>query len=155
MLGTLTEFEIEELLREHLVGRIGCSYEGRTYIIPISYAYNGKCIYGLSKEGLKLQIMRHNPKVCFEVEELKDMGNWKSVLAWGDFEELSDFDSRNEGIEIITKRNLTLISSVTTHQMPTWPFIDAAKINGVVFRIKLTERTGRFEKNDFEPLFSL
>ncbi len=144
MLGTLTEFEIEELLRQHLVGRIGCNYEGRVYIVPISYAYDGKYVYGISKEGLKLQIMRHNPKVCFQVDELKDMGNWKSVIGWGDFEELVDFDSRKEGLEIITKRNLTLISFLNTHQIHPWHFIHTHNKNGVFLTKKIPHPTGSF-----------
>ena len=33
--------------------------------------------------------MRANPFVCFEVEDIDDLANWHSVIAWGVFEELA------------------------------------------------------------------
>lgn len=40
-------------------------------------------------EGQKLHMMRANPFVCFEVEDIDDLANWHSVIAWGVFEELA------------------------------------------------------------------
>ena len=34
-------------------------------------------------------MMRANPFVCFEVEDIDDLANWHSVIAWGVFEELA------------------------------------------------------------------
>ena len=45
MLGTLQSTQIEDVLKGQLVGRIGCSTEGEMYVVPISYAYDGKYIY--------------------------------------------------------------------------------------------------------------
>ena len=38
MLGTLTSSEIENLLKEGYLGRIGCYADGEIYIVPILYA---------------------------------------------------------------------------------------------------------------------
>jgi nitroimidazol reductase NimA-like FMN-containing flavoprotein (pyridoxamine 5'-phosphate oxidase superfamily) len=65
MLGTLTAAEIEALLHAETVGRIGCADAQRTYVVPISYAYDGAAIYGHSLDGLKLRMMRERPAVCF------------------------------------------------------------------------------------------
>lgn len=32
--------------------------------------------------------MRANPEVCSQVDEIDDMANWRSVIAWGRYEEL-------------------------------------------------------------------
>ena len=80
--------EIEQLLQQQLVGRIGCHVDGLTYVVPVSYAYEGNYIYCHALEGMKINMMRKNPDVCFEVDNTKNLANWQSVIAWGSFEEL-------------------------------------------------------------------
>lgn len=54
MLGELNPTMIERLLHDNIVGRIGCHSFGRTYVVPITYAYDGNAIYAHSAEGTKL-----------------------------------------------------------------------------------------------------
>lgn len=147
MIGSLTEIQIDELLHREVVGRIGCYAHDIVYIVPISYTYDGKNIYAHTYEGLKMEIMRKNPNVCFEVDDLKIMGNWQSVIAWGKFEELDKKEERNSALKLLLNRPLPLVSSITTHLGKNWPFSsdDLEAIDGIVFRIVLTERTGKFE----------
>src|SRR5690349_3689996 len=95
MLGELTEQEIDLVLRNQRVGRIGCHADGVTYVVPVGYAYDGMAVYVLSAEGMKLNMMRANPRVCFEVEQVEHWANWQSVIAWGNFEELTDDDAES------------------------------------------------------------
>jgi len=150
MLGKLQPDQIEKVLAKNIVGRIGCHADDTTYVVPISYAYDGTFIYGRTKEGLKINIMRKNPHVCFEVDELKNMANWESVIAWGEFKELTEKEERSHALKHLTKRILPLISSETTHLHSLWPFLPETmeSIEGVVFRIELKEKTGRFESSD-------
>lgn len=150
MLGILEQDKIEDLLVSQVVGRIGCHADDVTYIVPISYAYDGIFIYAHSDEGMKTSIMRKNPKVCFQVDHMTDMANWRSVISWGVFEELTDPLERNEAIKRLANRVLPLVSSEKTHLSKHWPFPDkdTSEIRGVIFRIRLTEKTGRFENND-------
>lgn len=153
MLGKLQPQQIEDVLKSQLIGRIGCSLDGYTYVVPISYAYDGKYIYCHTTEGKKTAIMRQNPKVCFEVEEMRDMSNWKSVVIQGDFEELKNTEERNNAMRSLLNRYLPVISSITTHIGESWPFHpeNISEVNGVVFRINITEKTGRFEINAQSP----
>jgi nitroimidazol reductase NimA-like FMN-containing flavoprotein (pyridoxamine 5'-phosphate oxidase superfamily) len=153
MLGNLPASQIEEVLASQLVGRIGCSINGETYIIPISYAYDGKYIYCHTTEGKKTEMMRKNPKVCFQVDEMRDMANWKSVIVQGEFEELKTKAERKTGMQILLNRYLPVISSVTTHIGEHWPFHpdNVTDINGIVFRIAIKEKTGRFESTFQSP----
>ena len=68
MIGTLSPSKIEKLLRSEAIGRLGCQRDGKVYVVPLNYGYDGKFIYAHSKEGLKIGIMRENPDVCFEVD---------------------------------------------------------------------------------------
>ena len=44
MLGSLSSAEIEDLLRTEVVARLGCHAEGRTYVVPITYVYDGDAL---------------------------------------------------------------------------------------------------------------
>src|ERR1700687_4768012 len=115
MIGKLNDTETEGILKCQVVGRIGCHADGLTYVVPVSYAYDGKDIYVHTFEGMKLKMMRKNPHVCFEADVLKDMANWQSVIAWGEYEELTEPDKRIKALQILLNRKLPLLSSITTH----------------------------------------
>ncbi|MCO5241220.1 MAG: pyridoxamine 5'-phosphate oxidase family protein [Chitinophagaceae bacterium] len=156
MLGKLNEENIEELIQQQVVGRIGCHSKGVTYVVPISYAYDGKYIYAHTAEGMKVDFMRKNPSVCFQVDDTKDLSNWQSAVLWGEFEELTDDPERTEALRKLTERKLPFISSETMHLTSQWPFgeEDLSKITGVVFRIRIGEKTGRFEKSTEKHFFA-
>lgn len=152
MFKELNKTEIEELISGNFVGRLGCHADGKTYIVPISYAYDGDYIYARTFEGMKISMMRKNPNVCFQVDHSEDMADWKSAIVWGTFEELTDEEDRNKGLEILISRILPNISSETVRLSPEWPFPtdDYTHIEGIVFRIKISEKTGRSEELDTE-----
>ena len=87
MVGKLSESEIEDVLAGNILGRIGCHADGLTYVVPVSYAYDGKYIYIRTQDGMKVDILRKNPRLCFQVDEMKIMGNWKSGIGQGCSEE--------------------------------------------------------------------
>src|SRR5215472_8186348 len=104
MFGELTTPQIEALLEREVVGRLGCSNGNRPYIVPISYHYDGEYIYCHTREGLKIDIMRKNPLVCFEVDHLTDMANWETVIVHGYFEELTDPEARRRALDKLYHR---------------------------------------------------
>lgn len=154
MLGELTTDQIEDVLRGAVIGRIGCHVDGRTYVVPITYAYDGDCIYGHSADGLKVQMMRANPDVCFEVEQVDDLANWRSVISWGTYEELHGDDAA-AGMQTLISRLLPLMTSATSQPShglapneetkASGHAADTAGHDAVLYRIRLHERTGRFE----------
>ena len=124
--------------------------------MPVSYAYDEGSIYCHSLEGQKLAMMRNNPKVCFQVDEMKDMANWKSVITWGNFEEIDDEMERRKALHILSARRLPISSSITTHLGETWPFTDEGAnvlkgIAGLFFRISLKEKSGEYESSSVSP----
>src|SRR5215212_2997128 len=93
MIGTLSTEEINQLLRRHHVGRIGCSANDRPYVVPINYVYEYDAIYSFSVPGRKINIMREQPLVSFEIDEIDGPSNWRSVIVEGVYEELTDKSS--------------------------------------------------------------
>ena len=103
MLGELTIEDSERILRAEVVGRLGCHARGRTYVVPVTYAYEDSSIFGHTGDGLKVRMMRENPAVCLEVEQLADLPSWRSVIAFGHFEELSG-DAASEALALLRAR---------------------------------------------------
>ena len=155
MIHTLNNNQIEQLLEHQVIGRIGCHAEGKTFVVPISYAYDGKDIYAHTHEGLKIKMMRQNPAVCFEVDDTRNLADWKSVIAWGEFEELVEKEERNYALQLLNSRVLPMTTSMTIRLGDTWPFRpDLKKKDGIFFRIRLQEKSGRFETNVEVPKFN-
>jgi len=151
MIGELTKEEMQTLLKEQLIGRMACYGDGQLYLVPVSYAYHEQYIYVRSLEGLKIDIMRRNPDVCFEVDNVSDMANWRSVVVWGRFEELEN-ENRKQGVDILLRRHMPMNSSSLAHLSATWPFKadNSEDVSGVIFRIVISRMTGKFERNSFE-----
>lgn len=150
MIAELDENAIDSILKENILGRIGCSFQGFTYVVPISYAYDGVSVYGFTSHGLKVEIMRKNPEVCFEVDNTTDFANWRSVIAWGTYEELTTRENKQQALEKLCQRVVPLASSITMQVGEAWPFssqdlVDDTSHEHIFFRIKLNKRTGRFE----------
>lgn len=147
MLGELSDSEIELLLSTQLVGRIGCSDAGNVLVVPITYAYDGTFINCHSKAGLKIDMMRSNPSVCFEVDQVTKMTDWKSVIVWGTFEELLDDNSRQAGIRIFSDRMKPFVASETLGPMMRQPEPHPPHVGPkpIFFRIRVARKTGRFE----------
>jgi uncharacterized protein len=149
MLGTLNSRQVDQVLRSEVVGHLGCVADGKNYVTPISYVYDGECIYGHAAEGMKLRMMRAHPEVCFQVDHIENLANWVSVIVWGEFEELVN-DAEKEAMRLFLDRMEPLQVSETAispHRAPTGvPALDLQGQMMVFYRIKLTERTGRFEK---------
>jgi nitroimidazol reductase NimA-like FMN-containing flavoprotein (pyridoxamine 5'-phosphate oxidase superfamily) len=153
MFDTLSNEQIMDVVSNSLVGRLGCHADGKTYVVPISYAYDGDYIYARSFEGMKLTMMRKNPNVCFQVDKMESMSDWQSVIIWGTFEELTNTQEREKGLKILLSRILPNVSSKTVKFTPEWPFPtnDFDRIDGIVFRIRIMEMTGRCEELHSDP----
>lgn len=149
MIGKLTEPEIDEVLKQNTLGHIGCTDGGRPYVVPVSYVFDGKNIIGHSVEGLKVAIMRNNPLVCFEVDEMKDFTHWKSVVLWGEFRELTEERERYQAMKLFVDRMMHL--KISESAVP--PEVTEARVHPrspgnikpVIYRIIITEKTGRYE----------
>jgi nitroimidazol reductase NimA-like FMN-containing flavoprotein (pyridoxamine 5'-phosphate oxidase superfamily) len=151
MIGRLSHDEIEELLLSHVMGRLGCNDGQKMYVVPINYVYDGRYIIAHSLVGMKIEMMRRNPNVCFEVDEVKDFTNWKSVIAWGEYQELVAERERYAAMKLFVDRMLRMKISETAippelseqRVHPRSP----GNIRPVIYRILLSEKTGRFEKD--------
>ena len=148
MLGHLDENQIEDLLKRNVTGRIGCHADGTTYIVPINYFYKNNIIYGHSAPGQKIDMMRKNHNVCFQVDEIESIFRWQSVLAWGNFEEITDPEKKQQAMQGITHRIMPLVTTAAGHVSHGITADERAMGNTldlIVYKITLHKKTGRFE----------
>ncbi|MGZ4090680.1 MAG: pyridoxamine 5'-phosphate oxidase family protein [Bacteroidia bacterium] len=149
MLGELNEMQMNNFLLSQAVGRIACSDGKKPYIVPVTYVYDGKYIIGQTKEGKKLHIMRNNPNVCFEVDSMNNMANWRSVVINGIFSELKGV-AATKARDYLFNHVWPYLTSATIHSHEHETSLanidDNNRIKPIMFRIKIKEKTGRFEK---------
>ena len=70
---------------------------------------------------MKRHPMRTNPQVCFEVERVDDLTTWRSVIAWGSYEELTGDDAA-QGMRMLADPLMPILrhaEHIRTHQRAT------------------------------------
>ncbi|RYF25856.1 MAG: pyridoxamine 5'-phosphate oxidase family protein [Flavobacteriales bacterium] len=144
MLGELNKKETLDLLENNFIGRIGCHAHGETYIAPINYLYRDNTIYAHSGPGKKIEMMRINPAVCFEIDEIDDTFRWKSVIIQGKYEELAEQERQQvlqELIKAISARR------DQASQNPSHAIDPEHQQELIVYKITISEVSGRYESH--------
>jgi len=112
--------EMHALLQRESFGHLGCTRDGRPYVVPMHYAYDGKELFFFTTEGMKTQFIEANPKVCLQVEEITDSTHWRSVMVIGQAEQLTNAEELERAMKLITERNPSLTPAISATQLDTW-----------------------------------
>ena len=112
--------EMHALLQRESYGHLGCSRDGRPYVVPMNYAYDGKEFYFFTTQGMKTKYIDANPQVCLQVEEITDTTHWRSVMVVGKAEELTNAEETQRAMKLITERNPSLTPAISATQLDTW-----------------------------------
>jgi nitroimidazol reductase NimA-like FMN-containing flavoprotein (pyridoxamine 5'-phosphate oxidase superfamily) len=85
--------ECFRVLANSRLARLACASNNQPYVVPVYLAYHESpagepCLYGYATVGQKVEWMRANPQVCVEVDDVKNCISWRSVIAFGRYEEL-------------------------------------------------------------------
>ncbi|MGR3310716.1 MAG: pyridoxamine 5'-phosphate oxidase family protein [Candidatus Brocadiales bacterium] len=97
--------EIDELLAQARVGRLGTCLDGIPYITPVNFVYDGgKIFFHSAREGRKITNIAANPNVCFEVAEVGDViakepicrssTAYRSVIVFGQARQVSETNAK-------------------------------------------------------------
>lgn len=144
-LRTLSREEIDKILFSGFHAHLGCYHADEVYVLPITYIYDRGCIYSHTLSGKKLKMMRANPKVCVQVEDVTSLFNWRSVIAWGHFEELKREGEEAEQAIRLLKYKIAELNPYKNASSLEVEF-EAQLSEAKVFRIKIDKVTGREEK---------
>jgi uncharacterized protein len=81
----LSREETEAIIQRNRVGRLAFSFHDRVDIQPIHYIYERGWLYGRTSEGDKISALKHNQWIAFEIDEVADVFDWRSVVIHGSF----------------------------------------------------------------------
>jgi uncharacterized protein len=109
--------DMHALLKRESFGHLGCARDGRPYVLPMNYAYDGKELYFFTTQGMKTQFIDANPKVCLQVEEVHDSSHWRSVMVIGNAERLTRTEDTQRAMQAITERNPSLTPAISATQL--------------------------------------
>jgi uncharacterized protein len=107
--------EIDAILRKGQICRIALFDGNEPYIVPLCYGYDGAALYfHCALQGRKLEILKINPKVAFEVsldiefvtgEVACDWGlKYRSVIGVGFVSQVTDPVERQRALALIMKQ---------------------------------------------------
>ncbi|MGE0130621.1 MAG: pyridoxamine 5'-phosphate oxidase family protein [Blastocatellales bacterium] len=133
-IGKLRYEDALVILREGSLGRLGCIADEEPYVVPVNYFFDGKDVYIHSVPGRKINALRDNPRACLQVDEIHDAYHWRSVIAYGNYEEVLDEQTRENILSKLFARlpNMTPVESRLTQGLK----------QTIVFRIRVDEVTG-------------
>lgn len=134
----LDESECRALLARHHVGRMAYTFRDRVDIAPIHYFFDDGWLYGRTALGRKLEIVKHNRWVAFQVDEVEGPFDWRSVVVKGGVYLLRPDGSEEE--ILLHARALELLRSVAPAVLTAE---DPAPEREILFRIHLDEVSGR------------
>jgi len=137
--------EIIEILQKGEICRLGFSVANVPYIVPMNYGYSdGRLFFHSAKEGRKIDMLRENDRVCFEVEvdtrivQKQQACRWemkyRCVMGTGRICEIQDNDEKKEGLSVIMNHYL---------KKDSWTFIDESVDKIVVLKVDINEMTGK------------
>jgi hypothetical protein len=138
MIEPLGKEDARALLKAHQIGRLGCNANQGPYVLPINYLYTGEDLYMHSLPGLKIRAMREQPQICLQVDEIQDDYNWRSVIVFGEYEEITAKEEREKILQAMFER--------FPHLTPVESRMKQGKEEAVVFRLRINRITGVSER---------
>jgi hypothetical protein len=134
MIEPIGKEDARALLRANHYGRLGYCNQGEPYVLPINYLYNGEDLYMHSLPGLKIRAMRTHPQICLQVDEVTDDYNWRSVIAFGEYEEITEPEER--------ERLLAAMFQRLPHLTPVESQMTKGEEEAIVFCLRIKRLTG-------------
>ena len=136
----LTDEASRRLLLSHHVGRLAFSHHDKVDIQPVGYVFDDGWILGRTSSGAKLSTLLHHPWCAFEVDEIRSIYDWESVVVRGSFyildPELGSSDRYDRALEVLGTVHPGMFSES-----------DPTPERGIVFGIYAQEITGRSARN--------
>jgi uncharacterized protein len=141
--------EIDRIIREARVLRLGLCKDNRPYIVPVSFGYDGIFIYfHTAQEGMKIDYMDANDRVCFEMEhDVKMLPEKDKACKWS----VSYFCvigfGRVQEVTATQDKIFALTEIMKQYSRGEWDF-DAAVVEKTrLWRIAIEQLTGKRSKD--------
>lgn len=107
---------IDSIIKNALICRVAFKGDEYPYLVPMNYGFDGTDIFfHCALEGKKLEMIRQNNKVCFEIEQDYEIvkgdvscdwtTKYRSVIGYGTITIIEDFDQKINALDIIMQQH--------------------------------------------------
>lgn len=137
--------EVEAILQRALVCRLALAADDQPYIVPMCFGCRDGCLYfHCALEGMKLDILKKNNRVCFECDvdhalvTAENACEWgmkgESVVGFGKAFFVEDAEAKKDALNVIME-----------HYGARGPFSYKEKglLNALIIRVEIESMTGK------------
>ncbi len=137
--------EIERILENNTLCRIALSDNDMPYLVPMNYGYENNTLYlHCAPAGKKMDIIKTNNRVCFEVTESSELKRaekacsfgtrYRSVIGFGSIVSVVQREEKKKALRIIMRQHTG---------SPSWDFEKEAVDRTVVLKIAIETISGK------------
>jgi len=136
MIERISHDEAAAILEAGEDARLACIVDGEPYIVPVHYVLEGNSAYLHSLPGTKIDAMRRHGRVCLQVQTISGEYHWRSVQAFGRYDEIVDAEEQERVYGLLFKKYPRLTPADAVRR---WGHTSAAAI---VFRVVIDRVVG-------------
>ncbi|MCX7006653.1 MAG: pyridoxamine 5'-phosphate oxidase family protein [Kiritimatiellaeota bacterium] len=141
--------QLDAIIRGSQVCRLALIAEGRLYLVPLSFGYDGAALYfHTALEGRKIAAFLAGGEVCFECERNVEVRrgsadnacqwsmNYESVSGYGTISELTTAEEKRHAFDQIMRQ----------YTARDWTFPDDALLKTRTWKLIITSMTGKISR---------
>ena len=136
--------EIERIIQEALVCRVALSDGDSPYVFPVCFGFKDGTIYFHSaQEGKKIEILRKNSKVCFEMDIDIELVEGEKGCEWGiRYSSVIGFGTASF-VEDIEEKKKALHVLLGHYSDKSYEFSELSLNEVVIIKIRVESMTGK------------
>ena len=148
----MSDADCRRTLKNASVGRLACARNNQPYVVPMHFAFDGTYIYGFTTGGQKVEWMRANELVCFEMDEVTSHDQWVSIVVFGRYEELPETPeyqcARDQAFQYLQRRTMWWEPAFISEEHRDQPH----SLTPIYYRIHIQEITGHRATSENEQV---
>lgn len=134
---------LESIISKANICRLAMCEGGVPYVVPLCFGYEkGTLHFHSAMEGRKLEILKKNPKVCFEMDieseivksEDRCTMKYRSVIGSGNASFIEALEDKRKALDLIMRH----------YNQESFPYPEPVLINMLaVIKVKIVKMTGK------------
>ena len=136
--------QLDAIIKRNRVCRLGVCDDGKPYVVPMCYGYDGASLYMHgSPKGKKMDILQKNKHVCFEFDEIGATQQAEQACAWGiDYKSIIGLGTA-EFLDDIEEKRKALNCIMQQYTDQPFEFPEPAIKGTCVIKIHIDSMTGK------------
>ena len=135
---------IDDIIRRAQVCHLGLVDGEVPYVVPLSFGYDGQALYfHCAPQGRKLDLIRRNPRVCFEFDIMEGLIEAAQACHWGvRYQSVMGTGTAHIAEDAAGKRQ-ALAAVMAQYSEGTYTFPDDAVARTGAIRVTIESITGK------------